>query len=238
MAQCNPKSQIADSQTANSHRVPVDLLVFGPHPDDLEIGLGGTIARHAAAGFSVGLCDVTAGELGSNGTPDERKREAAEAATRPGRRMARKPRVARRWHRAVAGDPALGGRSASPRTAAGRRTALLGRSTPRSWRRQPRARPCRVPRRTSPVRHGPRAVAARVGLLLLHQQQHDAVVRRGRLGALRDQARRTRLPSQPVRAVRSVGGAHTAHGLDVSAAHRESRCAVRRPEPVSHSPKV
>jgi N-acetylglucosamine malate deacetylase 1 len=60
--------------------MPVDLLVFGPHPDDLEIGLGGTIARHVAAGFSVGLCDLTAGELGSNGTPDERKREAAEAA--------------------------------------------------------------------------------------------------------------------------------------------------------------
>jgi bacillithiol biosynthesis deacetylase BshB1 len=60
--------------------MPVDLLVFGPHPDDLEIGLGGTIARHAASGFSVGLCDLTAGELGSNGTPDERTREADEAA--------------------------------------------------------------------------------------------------------------------------------------------------------------
>ena len=29
--------------------MPLDLLVFGPHPDDLEIGLGGTIARHVAA---------------------------------------------------------------------------------------------------------------------------------------------------------------------------------------------
>jgi bacillithiol biosynthesis deacetylase BshB1 len=58
----------------------IDLLVFGPHPDDLEIGLGGTIARHASAGDSVGLCDLTAGELGSNGTPDERIREAANAA--------------------------------------------------------------------------------------------------------------------------------------------------------------
>ena len=29
---------------------PLDLLAFGPHPDDLEIGLGGTIARHTAAG--------------------------------------------------------------------------------------------------------------------------------------------------------------------------------------------
>ncbi len=60
--------------------MPLDLLVFGPHPDDLEIGLGGTIARHTAAGFSVGLCDLTAGELGSNGTPDERMKEAAAAA--------------------------------------------------------------------------------------------------------------------------------------------------------------
>ena len=57
----------------------VDLLVFGPHPDDLEIGLGGTIAVHAARGFRVGLCDLTRGELGSNGTPDERDAEAEEA---------------------------------------------------------------------------------------------------------------------------------------------------------------
>ncbi|MEO8480882.1 MAG: bacillithiol biosynthesis deacetylase BshB1 [Acidobacteriota bacterium] len=58
----------------------LDLLVFGPHPDDLEIGLAGTIARHVAEGYSVGLCDLTAGELGSNGTPDERRLEAQEAA--------------------------------------------------------------------------------------------------------------------------------------------------------------
>jgi bacillithiol biosynthesis deacetylase BshB1 len=58
----------------------LDLLVFGAHPDDIEIGLGGTIARHTAAGLSVGLCDLTAGELGSNGTPAERRREADEAA--------------------------------------------------------------------------------------------------------------------------------------------------------------
>jgi bacillithiol biosynthesis deacetylase BshB1 len=57
----------------------LDVLVFGPHPDDIEIGLGGTIAKHAAEGYSVGLCDVTAGELGSNGTPEERRREAEQA---------------------------------------------------------------------------------------------------------------------------------------------------------------
>jgi bacillithiol biosynthesis deacetylase BshB1 len=59
--------------------LPVALLVFGPHPDDIEIGLGGTVARHAARGDRVGLCDLTRGELGSNGTPDEREREAEAA---------------------------------------------------------------------------------------------------------------------------------------------------------------
>jgi bacillithiol biosynthesis deacetylase BshB1 len=58
---------------------PVDLLVFGPHPDDIEIGLAGTIAVHTAAGYRVGLCDLTGGELGSNGTPAERAAEAEAA---------------------------------------------------------------------------------------------------------------------------------------------------------------
>jgi LmbE family N-acetylglucosaminyl deacetylase len=58
----------------------VDLLAFGPHPDDIEIGLGGTVARHAALGFSVGLCDLTQGEMGSNGTVEERLKEASAAA--------------------------------------------------------------------------------------------------------------------------------------------------------------
>jgi bacillithiol biosynthesis deacetylase BshB1 len=58
----------------------LDLLVFGPHPDDLEIGLAGTIAREVAAGARIGLCDLTAGELGSNGTPADRRREATDAA--------------------------------------------------------------------------------------------------------------------------------------------------------------
>ena len=59
--------------------MPLDLLAFGPHPDDLEIGIGGTIARHVADGLIVGLCDLTAGELGTNGTPDVRMREAEDA---------------------------------------------------------------------------------------------------------------------------------------------------------------
>ena len=58
----------------------VDVLVFGPHADDIEIGLGGTVARHAAEGLRVGLCDLTRAELSSNGTPEQRLVEADAAA--------------------------------------------------------------------------------------------------------------------------------------------------------------
>jgi hypothetical protein len=57
----------------------VDILAFGPHPDDLEIGVGGTLAKHATLGDGVGLCDLTAGEMGSNGTVEERLAEAEAA---------------------------------------------------------------------------------------------------------------------------------------------------------------
>ncbi len=59
---------------------PVDLLVFGPHPDDIEIGIGGIVARHTTAGHRVGLCDLTHAELSSNGTPEQRQKEAEAAA--------------------------------------------------------------------------------------------------------------------------------------------------------------
>ncbi|MFB3852400.1 MAG: bacillithiol biosynthesis deacetylase BshB1 [Vicinamibacterales bacterium] len=59
----------------------LDLLVFGPHPDDIEIGLGGSVALHVALGQTVGLCDLTRGELGTNGTAEERVAEAEEAAS-------------------------------------------------------------------------------------------------------------------------------------------------------------
>jgi bacillithiol biosynthesis deacetylase BshB1 len=58
---------------------PADVLVFGPHPDDLEIGVGGAIAKHAGLGHVVGLCDLTAGEMGSNGTVAERLAESEAA---------------------------------------------------------------------------------------------------------------------------------------------------------------
>lgn len=80
----------------------VDLLVFGPHPDDLEIGLGGTIAKHVADGHSVGLCDLTAGEMGSNGTIEIRLAEAESARAVLGARW----RVNLRWpDRAIGSTP-------------------------------------------------------------------------------------------------------------------------------------
>ncbi len=57
----------------------LDLLAFGPHPDDIEIGMGGTVAKQVALGHRVGLCDLTRGEMGSNGTPEQRVAEAEAA---------------------------------------------------------------------------------------------------------------------------------------------------------------
>lgn len=57
-----------------------DLLIVSPHTDDAEIALGGTCALLADRGRSVWLLDLTRGELGSNGTPDDRWREAAAAS--------------------------------------------------------------------------------------------------------------------------------------------------------------
>jgi bacillithiol biosynthesis deacetylase BshB1 len=57
----------------------VDLLVFGPPPDDIEIGFAGSVAVHVAQGLRVGLVDLTRGELGSNGTPEQREAESQAA---------------------------------------------------------------------------------------------------------------------------------------------------------------
>lgn len=57
-----------------------DLLVVSPHPDDAEIGLGGTMAALAARGRAVWALELTRGELGTNATPDERWAESTAAA--------------------------------------------------------------------------------------------------------------------------------------------------------------
>lgn len=58
----------------------LDILVFGAHADDAEIGMGGTIAKHVQAGYRVGVCDLTEAEMSSNGTVELRKQEAAHAS--------------------------------------------------------------------------------------------------------------------------------------------------------------
>ncbi len=58
----------------------LDILVFGAHPDDAELGAGGTIAKEVASGKKVGIVDLTRGELGTRGTPEIRDKEAAKAA--------------------------------------------------------------------------------------------------------------------------------------------------------------
>lgn len=61
-------------------REQVDILCITAHPDDAEIGMGGTILRHLHLGHSVGIIDLTVGELGTRGSGEIRKQEAAEAA--------------------------------------------------------------------------------------------------------------------------------------------------------------
>jgi bacillithiol biosynthesis deacetylase BshB1 len=56
------------------------ILVIGPHPDDQELGMGGSIARLAAQGHRVHLVDMTNGEPTPLGTPEKRAIEAAAAA--------------------------------------------------------------------------------------------------------------------------------------------------------------
>ncbi len=57
----------------------LDILVFGAHPDDAELGAGGTIAKEVANGKKVGVIDLTRGELGTRGTAAIRDEEAAAA---------------------------------------------------------------------------------------------------------------------------------------------------------------
>jgi bacillithiol biosynthesis deacetylase BshB1 len=58
----------------------LDIAAFGAHPDDVEIGMGGTIAKQIKAGSKVAVCDLTAAEMSSNGTVETRRQEAAEAS--------------------------------------------------------------------------------------------------------------------------------------------------------------
>jgi N-acetylglucosamine malate deacetylase 1 len=58
----------------------LDILAVGAHPDDVELSTAGTILKHKAQGYSVGIVDLTQGELGSRGTIETRYEEAADAS--------------------------------------------------------------------------------------------------------------------------------------------------------------
>jgi bacillithiol biosynthesis deacetylase BshB1 len=60
---------------------PLDVLAIAAHPDDVEQTCGGTLIRMAEAGYRAGVLDLTAGDMGTRGTPDERVAES-EAAGR------------------------------------------------------------------------------------------------------------------------------------------------------------
>lgn len=57
----------------------LDILVLAAHPDDAELGCGGTILKHVAMGKKVGVIDFTRGELGTRGTIETRFQEAADS---------------------------------------------------------------------------------------------------------------------------------------------------------------
>ena len=59
--------------------MPVDILAFGPHPDDAEIGCGGVLRKMKALGHRTGIIDMTSGDMGW-GTPEERAEEGRKAA--------------------------------------------------------------------------------------------------------------------------------------------------------------
>ncbi|MDJ1494917.1 bacillithiol biosynthesis deacetylase BshB1 [Cytophagaceae bacterium DM2B3-1] len=58
----------------------IDILAIVAHPDDAELACSGTLLAHAALGKKIGIVDLTRGELGTRGTPEIRKQEAAASA--------------------------------------------------------------------------------------------------------------------------------------------------------------
>lgn len=58
----------------------LDVLAIAAHPDDVELTCGGTLLKMAQKGYATGILDLTAGEMGTRGTPETRAKEAAAAA--------------------------------------------------------------------------------------------------------------------------------------------------------------
>src|ERR1700688_4710948 len=58
----------------------LDLLAIAAHPDDVELTCGGTLLKATDQGYQTGILDLTAGEMGTRGTPETRLKESAKAA--------------------------------------------------------------------------------------------------------------------------------------------------------------
>jgi len=67
--------------TSNPHRDPAPLLAFGAHPDDIEFGCGGVVARETLGGRAAHFVVCSQGEAGTHGTPAQRTAEARRAAS-------------------------------------------------------------------------------------------------------------------------------------------------------------
>ena len=61
-------------------KMNLDVLIFGAHPDDAELAMGGTIAKLTKSDLKIGIVDLTRGELGTRGTAETRQQEAFNAA--------------------------------------------------------------------------------------------------------------------------------------------------------------
>ena len=205
----------------------VDLLVFGPHPDDLEIGMGGSVAKHAAMGLRVGLCDLTAGEMGSNGTVDQRLGEAEEARKVLGAAW----RTNLHWpDRAIgsSGDHVVDRhRADSPCAAEGDRAAVLVGPSSRPHRGEQRPHRRHLQRWPPPLSRPGRTMEAGDDVLLLHQRIDAAFIRRRRDRTVRNQTARAGVPCEPVQAAIDQRGADASDVASLHGTDREPRCAVR-----------
>lgn len=78
------KAMIYTLQTTYGTVQPLDWLCLAPHPDDAEIGAGGTLIRVGDAGQAVGVLELSRGEMGTLGTPEVRMEECVAAAVHLG----------------------------------------------------------------------------------------------------------------------------------------------------------
>ena len=76
-------------------RMSLDVLAIAAHPDDVEQTCGGTLIRMAEMGYRTGVLDLTAGDMGTRGTPEQRVAESEVAGKHMLLQVARQPALSR-----------------------------------------------------------------------------------------------------------------------------------------------